>query len=51
MEAINVQREKTLLELETTCLQQREQLMEVNIDMENRTHELQTHIQELKGEL
>jgi hypothetical protein len=25
--------------------------MEVNIDMENRTHDLQVHIQELKGEL
>ncbi len=51
MEAINVQWEKTLLELENTCLQQREQLTKVNIDMENRTHELWVQIQELKGEL
>jgi hypothetical protein len=40
MEAMNVQWEKTLLELENTCLYQREWLMEVNIDMEYRTHEL-----------
>jgi hypothetical protein len=39
MEVINVQREKTLLELENTCLQEQEQLMKVNIDMENYTHE------------
>ncbi len=32
-------------------MQQREQLMEVNIDMENCTHEFRVHIQELKGEL
>ncbi len=40
IEAINVQQEKNLLELENTCLQQWEQLAKVNIDMENRTHEL-----------
>jgi hypothetical protein len=40
MEAISVQWEKTLLELENTYLQQREKLMKVNIDMENHTHEL-----------
>jgi hypothetical protein len=32
MEAISVQWEKNLLELENTCLQHKEQLMEVNID-------------------
>ncbi len=51
MEAISVQQEKTLLELENTCLQLREQLTEINIDMEDCTHELQVHIQELKGKL
>jgi hypothetical protein len=51
MEAISVQREKNLLELENICLQHKEQLMEVNIDVENRTHELWVQIQELKGEL
>jgi hypothetical protein len=34
MEAISVQWEKTLLELENTYLQRREQLMKVNIDKE-----------------
>ncbi len=51
MEAINVQRAKTLLELDNTYLQQKEQLTEVNIDMDNCTHELEVQIQELKGEL
>ncbi len=51
MEAISVQQEKTMLELESTCLQQKNQLTEVNIEMENCTHELWVHIQELKGEL
>ncbi len=37
MEAINVQWGKTLVELEITCLQQQEQLINVNIDMENHT--------------
>lgn len=40
MELISVQWEKTLVELENNYLQQQEQLMEVNIDMENYTHEL-----------
>ncbi len=40
MEVINVQQEKTLLELENTCFQQKEHLTKVNIDMENHTHEL-----------
>jgi hypothetical protein len=40
MEAINVQRENNFLELENTCLQLKEQLMEINIDMENHTHDL-----------
>ncbi len=40
MEAISVQREKNLLELENTCLQQKKQLMVINIDMDNHTHEL-----------
>jgi hypothetical protein len=40
-----------MLELESTYLQQREKLTKVNIEMENRTHELQVQIQELKGEL
>ncbi len=44
MESISVQWEKNLLELENTCLQQKEQLMEVNIDMENCTHELWVQI-------
>jgi Holliday junction resolvase-like predicted endonuclease len=51
MEAITVQRQKILLELDNTYLQQKKQLMEVNIEMENRTHELRVQIQELKGEL
>ncbi len=51
METISVQYEKNLLELKNTCLQQREQLIEVNINMENRTHELWVQIQTLKGEL
>jgi hypothetical protein len=51
MEAIGVQWEKNLLELEVTSLQQKEQLLEVNIDMENHTHELRVHIQNLKGKL
>jgi hypothetical protein len=51
MEVINVQREKTLLELENSCLQQKAHLTKVNIDMENRTHELWVQIQELTGEL
>ncbi len=55
MEAISVQQEMILLELENTYLQQREQLTEqlteVNIDMENCTHELWVQIQELKGKL
>jgi hypothetical protein len=51
MEAINVQWEKTLLDLENACLQQREQLTNVNIDMDNCTHELWVQIQELKGTL
>jgi hypothetical protein len=51
MEAINVQQDKTLLDLENTYLQHREHLIEVNIDMENRTHEFQVQIQELKGKL
>jgi hypothetical protein len=45
MEAISVQREKIMLELESTCLQQREQLTKVNIEMENCAHELWVHIQ------
>jgi hypothetical protein len=40
METISVQQEKNLLELENTCLQQREKLTEININMENCTHEL-----------
>jgi hypothetical protein len=51
MEAINVQWEKTLLELENTYLQQRKHLREVNIDLENHTHQLRVQIQEFKGEL
>lgn len=51
MEAIYVQQEKTFVELDNTCLQQWEQLIEININMENHTHELQVQIQELKGEL
>jgi hypothetical protein len=51
MEVINVQWENNLLELADICLEQREQLKEVNIDMENHTHELWVHIQELKGKL
>jgi hypothetical protein len=51
MEAINVQWKKTMLELESTCLQQREQLTKIKIDMVIRTNELWIHIQELKGEL
>ncbi len=51
MEAISVQHEKEFIELENTCLQQREQLIKVKIDMENCTHELWVQIQELKGEL
>jgi len=51
MEAISVQREKNMLELESTCLQQREQLTKINIDMVNHTNELWIHIQDLKGEL
>ncbi len=47
-ETTNVQWKK-MLELENMCLQQKEQLTKVNIDMENHTHELQVHIQELKG--
>jgi hypothetical protein len=39
MEAISVQWEKTLLELENTYLQQREQLMKIITNMENHTHE------------
>jgi hypothetical protein len=45
METINVQWQKTILELENTYLQQREQLTKVNIDMENCTHELWVQIQ------
>ncbi len=41
MESINVQQEKTLVQLEHTCLQQWKQLTKVNINMENCTHELQ----------
>jgi hypothetical protein len=51
MEAINVQREKTLLKLENTCLQQKEHLTKVNIDMENCTHELWVQIQKLTRQL
>jgi hypothetical protein len=51
MEAISVQREKIVLELESTCLQQREQLTKVNIEMENCAHKLWVHIQELKAKL
>jgi hypothetical protein len=51
MEAISVQQENTMLELEITYLQQREQLTKINIKMENRTHELCVQIQELKDEL
>jgi hypothetical protein len=40
-----------MLELESTCLQQREQLTKIKIDMVIRTNELRIHIQELKGEL
>jgi hypothetical protein len=39
MEAISVQQENTMLELEITYLQQREQLTKINIKMENHTHE------------
>jgi hypothetical protein len=38
-----------MLELEGTCLQQREQLTKINIEM--KSHKLWVHIQELKGEL
>jgi hypothetical protein len=48
---MNVQRGKTVLELKNTCSQQREHLTEINIDMENRSPELQVHIQKLIGEL
>ncbi len=51
MEAISVQQENTMQELEGTYLQQREQLIEVNIEMENCTHELWVQIQELEGKL
>jgi hypothetical protein len=51
MEAISVEQDKIFLEMENACLQQWEQLMEINIDMENHTHELWVQIQELKGEL
>jgi hypothetical protein len=51
MEAISVQQENTMLELEITYLQQREQLTKINIKMENHTHELWVQIQELKDEL
>jgi hypothetical protein len=39
-----------MLELKSTCLQQREQSTEINIEMENHTHELWVQIQ-LKGKL
>ncbi len=41
MGAISVQREKNILKLGNICFQLKEQLMEINIDMENHTHELQ----------
>ncbi len=41
MESISVHQEFTMLELESTCLQQREKLTKINIEMENCTHELQ----------
>jgi hypothetical protein len=51
METIHVQKEKNFLELENNCLQQREKLTEININMENCTHELWVQIQKLKDEL
>ncbi len=51
MEAINVQWEKTMLDLESTYLQHEGQLIKINIEMENCTHELRVQIQKLKGEL
>jgi len=41
MKSISVHQEFTMLELESTCLQQREKLTKINIEMENCTHELQ----------
>jgi hypothetical protein len=40
MEIISAQSKKILVQLDNNYLQQSEQLMEVNIDMENYTHEL-----------
>jgi hypothetical protein len=40
MGAINVQWKMTMLNLESTCLQHKGQLIKVNIEMENHTHEL-----------
>jgi hypothetical protein len=51
MEVINVQQEQIFAKLENTYLQHQEQLIKVNIDMENRTHELWVHLQKLMGEL
>ncbi len=39
MDAISVQWENTMLKLEITYLQQKEQLTKINIKMENHTHE------------
>jgi hypothetical protein len=51
MEANSVQWQKIMLELENTCLQQKEKFTKVNFDMENCTHELWVQIQKLKGNL
>ncbi len=49
MEAINVQLEKIMFELESTYWQKKEQLVEVNIEMKNCTHKLGIHIQTLRN--
>jgi hypothetical protein len=39
------------LTLEQTCNQQQEQLTTINMELENRTHELRVQLQELKGKM
>ncbi len=51
MEAVSVQQERILADLDDICTQQQKQLTKVNMEMENHTHELRVQIEELKSEL
>ncbi len=51
MEVVSVQQQMTLVGLENTCTQQQKQLVDVNMELENSTHDLQVQIKKLKGKV